>query len=259
MSNNKREYADNIRREYPASSDAVCGRNAVRELIRSGRPIDKILVQKGEREGSIRVLVAEAVAKGIAVIEADKHKIASYGANAQGVCAIVPEREYASMEDIFKKSESKGKPPFIIILDHIADPHNLGAVIRSACCAGADGVIIPKRNAATLNTTAVKASAGASEHIPVCRVSNIAQTVEELKKKNIWVYAAEAGGENFLVTDFSGGIALVFGSEGDGVSRLVKEKCDKTVSIPMYGEINSLNVSAAAAVVMFEAARQREK
>ncbi len=240
-------------------SDAVCGRNAVRELIRSGKPIDKILVRKGEREGSIRLVVAEAVAAGIPVIEVDKHKIDSYSQNAQGVCALVPEREYASMQDIFDRAEAKDQPPFIIILDHIADPHNLGAVIRSACCAGAHGVVIPKRGAATLNTTAVKASAGSAEHMPVCRVSNIAQTVDELKKKNIWVYAAEADGSDFRKTDLSGGIALVFGSEGDGVSRIVREKCNGVVSIPMYGEINSLNISAAAAVVMFEAAYQRNK
>lgn len=238
-------------------ADAVCGRNAVRELIRSGRAVDKILVRKGEREGSIRLVVAEAVAAGIPVIEVDKHKIDAYSQNAQGVCALVPEREYASLEDIFARAKSKEQPPFIIILDHIADPHNLGAVIRSACCAGAHGVIIPKRGAATLNTTAVKASAGAAEHIPVCRVANIAQTVDELKKQNIWVYAAEADGNDYKKTDFSGGIALVFGSEGDGVSRLVREKCDGTISIPMYGEINSLNISAAAAVIMFEAASQR--
>ena len=144
-----------------------------------------------------------------------------------------------------------------MICDELSDPHNLGAVIRSACCAGAHGVIIPRRNAATLNTTAVKASAGASEYMPVCRVSNIAQTVDELKKKNIWVYAAEADGTDFRKTDLTGGIALIFGSEGDGVSRLVREKCDGVVSIPMYGEINSLNISAAAAVIMFGASSQR--
>lgn len=238
-------------------TDAICGRNAVRELIRSGKPVDKILVQRGEREGSIRLVVAEAVAAGIPVVEVDRHKIASYSPNAQGVCALVPEREYASIDDIFKRAEEKGQPPFIIILDHIADPHNLGAVIRSACCAGAHGVIIPRRNAATLNTTAVKASAGASEYMPVCRVSNIAQTVDELKKKNIWVYAAEADGTDFRKTDLTGGIALIFGSEGDGVSLLVREKCDGVVSIPMYGEINSLNISAAAAVIMFGASSQR--
>ncbi len=241
----------------PAPSDAVCGRNAVRELIRSGKPVDKVLVRKGEREGSIRLVVAEAVAAGIPVVEVDKRKIDSYGANAQGVCAIVPAREYASLDDIFVRAEAKGQPPFIVILDHVADPHNLGAVIRSACCAGVHGVIIPKRGAALLNTTAVKASAGASEYIPVCRVSNIAQTVDELKKKNVWVYAAEAGGESYRKIDFTGATALVLGSEGDGVSRLVREKCDGVVSIPMYGEINSLNVSAAAAVLMFGVAEQR--
>lgn len=239
------------------SADAVCGRNAVRELIKSGRPVDKILVQKGEREGSIRLVVAEAIAAGITVVEADRRKIEAYGANAQGVCALIPEREYAQLEDIFAEAAKKGEPPFIVLCDHIEDPHNFGAVIRSACCAGAHGVIIPKRGSATLNSTAVKASAGASEHIPVCRVSNIAQTVDELKKKNVWVYAAEAGGADYRKTDFTGALALVFGSEGDGVSRIVKDKCDGVISIPMYGEINSLNVSAAAAVVLFAAASQR--
>lgn len=254
--------SDRPRKESPAAEsekdNVICGRNAVRELLKSGKPVDKILVRKGgEREGSITLIVAEAIAAKIPVIEADRRKLDEYGENNQGVCAIIPEREYASLEDIYAKAESKGQQPFIVIADHINDPHNLGAVIRSACCAGAHGVIIPKRNCATLNATAVKASAGASEYVPVCRVPNIASVIEELKKKNIWVYCAEADGSDLYSCDFGGGIAIVLGSEGGGVSRVVRERSDFCVSVPMYGQINSLNVSAAAAVILFEAAKQR--
>lgn len=238
-------------------SNAVCGRNAVKELLNSGRAVDKILVKNGEKDGSLSVLVARAVKNGIPVVLADKRKLDSYSKNNQGIVALVPEREYATLEDIFALAESRNENPFIVILDHVNDPHNLGAIIRSAECAGVHGVIIPKRNAAAMGSIASKASAGADAYVPVCRVTNIASAIDSLKEKGVWVYASEADGSSVYEmkeNDFKGKIALVFGSEGDGVSRLVREKCDSTVSIPMYGKINSLNVSNAAAIVLFRAA-----
>ena len=237
--------------------NAVCGRNAVSELLAGGRPVDKLLIKSGERDSTLSVIVARATSAGIPVVEASRAKLDSYSPHHQGVVALVPEHEYASLDDIFSLAQSRGEPPFIVVLDHINDPHNLGAVIRSAECAGVHGVIIPKRNAAAMGSIASKASAGADSHVPVCRVANIAQTIDELKDRGVWIYASEAGGDALYGTDLSGSAAFVFGSEGDGVSRIVREKCDFVISVPMYGRINSLNVSAAAAVVLFEAARRR--
>lgn len=241
------------------SADAVCGRNAVSELLKSGRPVDKVLIRTGGREGPLSVIAAKAISLGIPVVEADKRKLDGYSENHQGVVALVPEREYASLDDIFALAESKGEPPFMVILDHVNDPHNLGAVIRSAECAGVHGVIIPKRNAAMLGTIASKASAGADAHIPVCKVTNIASAIDELKTRGVWIYSAEADGSSMYQADLKGPAAFVFGSEGGGVSRLTRDKSDFIISIPMYGKLNSLNVSAAAAVVLFEAAKQRNR
>ena len=176
----------------------------------------------------------------------------------QGVAALASEIEYAGLEDILRIADSRGEAPFIVIADSINDPHNLGALIRSACCAGAHGVVIPKRRAVQVTPAVIKASAGAIEHIAVARVPNLAAAVDELKEKNVWLYAVEADGEPYYGKDFStGGCAFILGSEGEGVSRLLRDKADFVVSIPMYGGVNSLNVSAAASVVIFEAARQR--
>ena len=237
---------------------AVIGRNAVRELLRSGRPIDKLLVQKGERTGSIVVLVAQAIENGIPVIETDKNKLDALAGYAphQGVIAFAAEKEYCSVEDILAIAEERGEAPLIVICDGITDPYNLGAIIRCAECCGAHGLIIPKRRAAGLTPLVTKASAGAVEHLAVAKVSNIASTVEALKEKGVWVYAAEAGGESLYRTDFSGPCAIVMGSEGNGVSQLVTKLCDATVSIPMYGKVNSFNVSTAAAILLAEIARQ---
>lgn len=239
------------------SENIICGRNAVLELIKSGKTVDKLLTAAGNREGSIKVIVAEAVKRGIPVIEADRRKLDGFGDNHQGVAAFIPEREYAELDDILALAKSKGESPFIVILDHIVDPHNLGAIIRTAECSGAHGLVIPKRNAATLTQTAVKASAGASEHVPVCRVGNLASVIDDLKSRNIWIYAAESGGNPYFESDMKGPAAFVFGGEGSGVSRLVREKSDFIISIPMRGKINSLNVSAAAAVILTEASKQR--
>ena len=248
-----------MERKFDSSNDEFCvyGRNAVAELLKSGKAIDKLLVRSGEKEGPLSVIVAKAIKAGVPVVEADKRKLDSYSPANQGVVALIPEREYASLDDIFALASSKNEAPFIIVLDHINDPHNLGAIIRSAECAGVHGVIIPKRNAAAMGSVASKASAGADAYVPVCKVANIAQTVDELKERGVWIYTAEADGSPVYDTDMSGAAAIVLGSEGDGVSRIIREKSDFIVSIPMYGKINSLNVSAAAAVLMFEASRRR--
>ena len=236
----------------------VIGRNAVRELLKSGRAIDKILVQKGEREGSIVVLVAEAIERHIPIVESDKaklDKLTNFSAH-QGIVAMAAEKEYCSVDDILFIAEERGEKPFIIIADGIADPHNLGAIIRCAEGMGAHGLIIPKRRAVGLTSTVSKASCGAIEHLAIAKVTNIASTVEDLKEKGIWIFAAEAGGESYYDTDFRCPCAIVLGSEGDGVSKLVKDRADYIVSIPMYGKINSFNVSTAAAVILSEVSKQ---
>ena len=235
------------------------GRNAVLEVLKSGRDIEKIIVQKGNVEGTIRRIVGIAKEKGVVVQEVVKQKLdeMSQTKNHQGVIAIVSEHEYADVEDIINSAESKGEKPLIIILDNITDPHNLGAIIRTAECAGAHGVIIPKRRSVGLTAVVGKTSAGAIEYMPVARVTNIARTIDDLKSRGIWVAFADMGGDDYFDASLDGALALVIGSEGEGVSRLVKEKCDFTVSIPMYGKISSLNASVAAALLMYEAVRQR--
>ena len=256
----KRRYES--RREEPhneeQSDGLVVGRNAVRELLRSGRTIDKLLVQKGEREGSIVVLVAEAIERHIPVVETDRaklDKLTNYAVH-QGVVAMAAEKEYCTVEDILAVAEERGEKPFIVIADGITDPHNLGAVIRCAEGVGAHGLIIPKRRAVGLTPVVSKASCGAIEHLAVAKVTNIAATVEELKERGIWVFSAEAGGTPYYETDFNCPCAIVLGSEGDGVSKIVKDKSDYITSIPMYGKVNSFNVSTAAAVILAEVSKQ---
>ncbi len=262
---NKPRYDRNTKSNFTERNDGddsleglIVGRNAVRELLKTSRTIDKILVQRGEREGSIVVLVAEAIERHIPVVETDKAKLDKLtgGASHQGIVAMAAEKDYCTVEDILDIAKERGEKPFIVIADGIADPHNLGAVIRCAEGVGAHGLIIPKRRAVGLTPTVSKASCGAIEHLAVAKVTNIAATVEELKEKGIWIFAAEAGGENYYDTDFRCPCAIVLGSEGDGVSKLVKDKSDYIVSIPMYGKINSFNVSTAAAVILAEVSRQ---
>lgn len=245
--------------ERPFNENQLEGRNAVLEVLKSGRDIEKIIVQKGNVEGTIRRIAGMAKERGIVVQEAARQKLdeMSQTKNHQGVIAIVSEHEYAEVDDILRSAAEKGEKPFIIILDNITDPHNLGAVIRTAECAGAHGVIIPKRRSVGLTAVVGKTSAGALEYMPVARVTNIARTIEELKKQGVWVACADMDGEDYYDTSLDGAIALVIGSEGEGVSRLVKEKCDFTVSIPMYGKISSLNASVAGALLMYEVVRQR--
>ena len=244
-------------RVLPTDENVVAGRNAVSELLRSGREIDSIYIQKGELRGSAVSLVAKARQRGIPVKEADSRKLdAMCGGQAhQGILAVAAAWEYARLEDILA---SAGPNPFLVVADHIEDPHNLGAIIRTAEAAGADGLIIPKRGGVGLTTAVARSSAGAVEHLPVARVANITAALEELKKRNIWTYCAEMEGQNWCSVDYSGGVALVIGSEGSGVSRLVRDVCDVRVSLPMLGKITSLNASVAAGIVLYEIARQRQ-
>ena len=248
-----------IHGEY--ENGAVIGRNAVRELLRSDRPIDKLMVQRGERTGSIVVLVAQAIEKGIPVIEVEKSKLDQLAGFAphQGVIALAAEKEYCTVEDILTIAEERGEAPLLVICDGVTDPYNLGAIIRCAECCGAHGLIIPKRRAAGLTPLVTKASAGAVEHLAIAKVSNIASTVEQLKKKGVWTFAAEAGGSSVHETNLKGACAIVMGSEGNGVSQLVRKTCDGVISIPMYGKVNSFNVSTAAAILLAEAARQHHE
>ena len=250
------EDAGSIHGDY--ENGAVIGRNAVAELLKSDRSIDKLLVQKGERTGSIVVLVAQAIERGIPVIETEKPKLDAISGYAphQGVIAFAAEKEYCTVEDILDIAKERGEDPLIVICDGITDPYNLGAIIRCAECCGAHGLIISKRRAVGLTPLVTKASAGAIEHLAVAKVANIASTVEALKEKGIWTFAAEAGGESVYATNLKGGCAIVLGSEGNGVSQIVQKTCDAIVSIPMYGQVNSFNVSTAAAILLAEAARQ---
>lgn len=238
----------------------IIGRNPVFEAIKAGREIDKIIVKKGEYEGSLVAIIKKAKSLKIPVIEADKPKLDALceGGNHQGVIAFVAAHEYADLKDMIKSAKGKSTSPFIIILDKITDPHNFGSIIRTANCVGADGIIIPKRSSVGLSDVVAKTSAGALEYTPVSKVTNISETIELLKKEGFWIAGAEADGEIMYKTDLTGAIALVIGSEGEGISRLVKEKCDFLCRIPMYGNINSLNASVAAGVMMYEIVRQRE-
>lgn len=244
-----------------ANDNLIIGRNAVLELLKSGRDVENVLIARGEREGSANRIISLCKEKKIVIKYVDRKKLDFMcpNGNHQGVAANVPAHSYSTVEDILAFAEEKGEPPFLILCDEIEDSHNLGAIIRTAEASGAHGVIIPKRRNVGLNYIVSKTSCGALEYMRVARVGNLASTIEELKKKNIWVYAADMDGQSWCETDFSGGVALVVGSEGHGVGRLVKEKCDVTVSLPMRGEVNSLNASVAAGILMYEIVRQRLK
>lgn len=249
---------DNKKNRY-TDDELLIGRNPVAEALSSGRPLIKVMIAKGGVTGSAVEIAAKAKKAGVPVQEVDRKKLdyMTSGAAHQGIAALCAVRDYSSVEDILKLADSRGEAPFIIILDEIEDPHNLGAIIRSAECAGAHGVIIKKRRSAGLTYTAYKASAGALEYLPVARVTNIADTIDQLKEHNIWVYGADMNGEDYLRTDFGGAVALVIGNEGKGISRLVREKCDVIVSLPLKGRINSLNASVAAGILMYKVAEKR--
>ena len=240
-------------------NDIIAGRNPVMEAIRSGRSIESILVAKGERSGSVVAIIAKAKQKNIPVKDVDSKKLdfLAKGVNHQGIVAQCAVKEYSALEDIFALAEERGESPFIFVLDKIEDPHNLGAIIRTAECAGAHGVIIPERRSAGLSYTVEKTSAGALEYMPVVRVKNISAVLQKLKDKGIWVYGADMDGEHYKKVNFDGAVALVIGNEGKGISPLVAKDCDVIVSLPMKGKINSLNASVAAGILMYEIADKR--
>ena len=240
-----------------ASENIICGRNPVIEALKSGANLDTIYINGNG--GSLGVIRRLAKDKGIVVKDADDKKLSrlSGGASHQGVVAEGACGEYVSVEDILAVSQKKGTRPFIIICDEIEDPHNLGAIIRTAETSGADGVIIPKRRSASLNATVFKTSAGAANYVPVARVSNLASCIDTLKENGVWIYGTDASGTDYSETDFTGGVALIIGSEGFGMSKLIQKKCDFMIKLPMLGKINSLNASVAAGIFMYEVLRQR--
>lgn len=239
--------------------DIIAGRNAVAEALRAGRAIDSVLLAKGDRAGSISALAAQCRRKGLLVKEVDSRKLdALCGPNHQGIAALAACKETVTLDELFAAAEAKGEPPFFVVCDELADPHNLGAILRTAETAGVHGVVIPKRRSAGLTSAVYKASAGAVEYVPVARVSNITDALREMKKRGVWVYGLDMDGETWCSVDMKGAAAVVVGSEGRGISRLVKEQCDFIVSLPMRGHITSLNASVACGIVLYEAARQRQ-
>ena len=248
------------RPERQERDDLIIGRNAVREALKAGRPAECLMVQRGDKKGSVSPIVAQCIESKIPVKEVDGKKLDFMcgHSNHQGVILVAAAKEYSTLEDIFALAEERNEAPFIIICDGLEDPHNLGAVIRSAEAAGAHGVVIPSRRSTGLGYTVGKSSAGALEYMPVARVTNITAAIKEMKDRGVWVYAADMDGKPYYETDMSGAIAIIVGSEGKGVGRLVKENADVIVSIPMKGKINSLNASVAASVLMFEAAKTRK-
>ncbi|MCQ2558137.1 MAG: 23S rRNA (guanosine(2251)-2'-O)-methyltransferase RlmB [Oscillospiraceae bacterium] len=243
-------------------NEIIEGRNAVIEALRAGRTIDKIYISRGETDKTLGHIASKARDAGIVVTECDRRKLdfMSQTHAHQGVIAVCAVREYCSIDDILAVAAERGEDPFVIVCDEISDPHNLGAIIRSAECAGAHGVIIPKRRSAGATAIVDKASAGAAEHMAIARVANLPAAIKDLKDMGLWIYGTAADGDKDLWnTDFSGPVALVIGSEGDGMGRLVRESCDFTVSLPMKGQVSSLNASAAAAITMYEILRQRSR
>ena len=250
-----REYED---RSVP--ENLIEGRNAVTEALRAGTAIDKLYAARGETDHTLGRIIAQAKKAGAVVVECDRRKLDAMSAthSHQGVIAVAAARAYASVEDILQAAADRGEPPLVVVCDEISDPHNLGAIIRTAECAGAHGVIIPKRRSAGLTAVVAKTSAGAVSHLPVARVPNIPSLLKDLQKRGLWIFGTAAGGTTALYdADLRSPAAIVIGSEGDGMGRLVREGCDFLVSIPMKGRISSLNASAAAAILLYEALRQR--
>ena len=243
-----------------AYQDQIEGRNAVLELLETGKDINKIFIAKGEKHGSINKIISIAKERRIVIVEADKAKLnqMAMSDNHQGVIAIVPPFDYCEVEDIIEEAKTKQEKPFILILDGIEDPHNLGSIIRTAETAGVHGIIIPKRRAATVNSTVYKVSAGAVEYMKIARVNNLNETIKYLKDNDVWICGTDMDARNYYYNEkFDGPIAIVIGSEGFGMSRLVKENCDFLVKIPMKGKITSLNASVSAGIVMYEVVKQR--
>jgi len=250
----RRHRKKNMKNEY-----RIEGRNPVLEALRSGRTVEKLLVARGSTEGSVREIIGMARDMGIVIQEVDRRRLDEISGHSshQGVIAYIAPYQYADVEELIQRAKDQREHPFLIIMDEITDPHNLGAVIRSAECCGAHGVIIPKRRSAGLTPAVIKASAGAVEYIPVAKVTNLARLLDELKTQGIWIIGADMDGSDYTRLDLTGPVALVIGSEGQGIRRLVKEKCDFLARIPMKGKIGSLNASVAAGILMYEVVRQR--
>ncbi|MDD3214805.1 MAG: 23S rRNA (guanosine(2251)-2'-O)-methyltransferase RlmB, partial [Eubacteriales bacterium] len=243
--------------ESELNENLLSGRNPIREALKSGRDIEKLMVARGDLSGSAREIIAMAKEQHVPVQEVDRARLDAITPHHQGMLAFASAYQYHTVEEMLALAEERGEAPFVVILDGVTDPHNLGAIIRTAECAGAHGVIVQERRAVGLTPAAVKASAGAVEHIMVARVTNLVSTLETLKRQNIWVYAADMSGEDYTTIDFKGGVALVIGAEGEGVSRLVLEKCDKRVALPIRGKLDSLNASVAAGILLYAVLRTR--
>lgn len=243
-----------------SNNNIICGRNPVLEALRSGREIDRLFVAHGTGGGSVTAIIAKCRAKGILIKEISPQKLDYYcgGANHQGVAVMFASQEYATVDDMFALAETRGEKPFLIICDEIEDPHNLGAIIRTAEATGVHGVIIPERRSASLNATVAKAACGALEYVPVARVTNIANTIDALKERGVWVFGADMDGDDYTKTDFDTPCALVIGNEGKGIGALTAKKCDAILNLPMLGKINSLNASVAAGILMYEVVRSRK-
>lgn len=255
----EKRFVREIDEHFEIDPNILFGRNAVMEALKGEREIDKILIQKGEKEGSVIKIISSAKAKSIVVLEVEKSKLDELTGREkhQGVVAYVAAHEYVSVEEILESAAEKGEQPFVLILDNIQDPHNLGAIIRTAHNAGVHGIIIPKRRAVGLTGTVAKSSAGALEYMKVAKVSNIVQTIRELKEKGLWIACADMDGKTLYEENLRGPIGIVVGSEGEGVSKLAKENCDYIISVPMYGKVTSLNASVAASLMVYEVVRQR--
>ena len=243
------------------NSNIICGRNPVLEAVRSGREIDRLLVAHGVSGGAVTAIIAKCKQKGILIKEISPQKLDYYcgGANHQGVAVMFASQEYSNPEEIIAFAKEKNENPFIIVCDEIEDPHNLGAIIRTAEACGVHGIIIPKRRSASLNATVAKSASGALDYMRVARVTNISNTIDYLKSEGVWVFGADMDGEDYADVDFDMPCALVIGNEGKGIGTLTAKKCDRIVSLPMNGKINSLNASVAAGVLMYEVLRKRRK
>ena len=255
-----REYRE-MPKPIPAeeNENLLAGRNPIREALKAGRSVEKLLVAKGDLSGAARDIVRMAKDAGAVVQTVDRGRLDQIYPAHQGILAYVAAVDYASVDDIFDRAAERGEDPFLILLDGVTDPHNLGAIIRSAECAGAHGVVLPERRAAGLGPAAAKAAAGALDCLPIARVKNLNRAIDELKERGVWVIGTAMDGEDALTADLTGPVALVIGSEGEGVSRLALEKCDRTLTLPMRGKIQSLNASVAAGILMYDVVRARAK
>lgn len=250
---------DGVSPETEENAEWIVGRNAVDEALKAERPLDRVLIARGERDGRLGYLAARCREIGVPVKEVDSRKLLELcGPHHQGIAAAAACRAYATLEELFDRAERSGRPPLFVVCDGLEDPHNLGAILRTAEAAGAHGVILPRRRSVGLTPAVYKASAGAVEYMPVARVANLTDTLRELKQRGVWIYGLDMDGEPWNRTDLTGPAALVVGSEGNGISRLVRETCDFVVSLPQFGKVNSLNASVACGILLYEVVRQRQ-